>query len=77
MEETQSADQPDQFIPDPEVWREFGITPMTGWRWSRDPRLGFPPVIKIGRRNFRSRKQLEAFKSRLLRKAITEREAKA
>jgi hypothetical protein len=22
-------------VPDPQVWREFGVTPMTGWRWTQ------------------------------------------
>jgi hypothetical protein len=60
----------DQLVPDPQVWREFGVTPMTGWRWSHDPALGFPPPVKINQRNFRSRKALEEFKQRLLRDAM-------
>jgi hypothetical protein len=42
-----SDDAPDMLVPDPVVWREFGISSMTGWRWSNDPKLGFPPPIKI------------------------------
>jgi hypothetical protein len=60
----------DELVPDPQVWRELGITSMTGWRWTRDPDLDFPPLIKIRRRNFRSRKQLEAFKHRMVKAAL-------
>jgi hypothetical protein len=60
----------DELVPDPQVWKELGITSMTGWRWTRDPDLDFPPQIKIRRRNFRSRRQLEAFKARMVRQAL-------
>jgi predicted DNA-binding transcriptional regulator AlpA len=60
----------DNFVPDPQVWREFGVTSMTLWRWDHDPEMNFPPPIKIGRRNYRSRRQLEEFKQRLMRKAL-------
>jgi predicted DNA-binding transcriptional regulator AlpA len=61
---------PDEFVPDPQVWREFGVTAMTGHRWTSNPALDFPPKIKIGDRNFRSRRQLEAFKQRMVRQAM-------
>lgn len=67
---------PDELVPDPKVWREFNITPMTGWRWTNDPDLGFPPPIKIRTRCFRSRRALEAFKARMLRLAIENRAAR-
>jgi hypothetical protein len=51
-------------VPDPIVCAEFGISPMTLYRWTNDPALGFPPKIKIKTRNYRSRKALEAFKKR-------------
>ena len=63
--------QPDELVPDPQVWRELGITSMTGWRYTHDPDLNFPPPIKIRTRNFRSRRQLEKFKARLLREAMS------
>jgi hypothetical protein len=49
---------------------------MTAWRWDGDPALialGWPARIRIRRRNFRSRQQLEQFKAALIRKAIEER----
>ena len=63
-------DVPDKLVPDPAVCREFGIIPMTLWRWDQDPRVGFPPKIKIGTKNYRSRRLIEEFKAELLRKAI-------
>jgi hypothetical protein len=60
-------------VPDPLVWKEFHVTSMTLYRWTHDKALGFPPPIKINKRNFRSRQQLEAFKARMLRQAIVTR----
>jgi hypothetical protein len=68
-----ASEPPDEFVPDPTVCREFGITAMTLWRWSNDPELGFPPRVEIRKRNFRSRRALEAFKNRLMRSAISQR----
>jgi len=62
--------KPDVLVPDPEVWKEFGVTSMTLYRWTNDPDLGFPPVIKIRKRNFRSRQALETFKQRLIARAL-------
>ena len=67
----------DRLVPDPEVWRELGITSMSGFRWERDPDLDFPPKIKVRGRNFRSRRMLEAFKEKLIRKALTDRAGRA
>ena len=61
---------PDTLVPDPEVWKEFGVTSMTLYRWTNDPDLGFPPVIKVRQRNYRSRRALEAFKQRLIARAL-------
>jgi hypothetical protein len=70
------AGEPDELVPDPVVCREFNISAMTLWRWDRDPdlaALGFPPPVTIRKRKFRLRKQLEAFKQTMLRRAITQR----
>jgi hypothetical protein len=64
----------DTLVPDPLVCREFSISKMSLWKWSRDQKLGFPPVIKIRRHNYRSRRALDAFKARLLREAISRHE---
>jgi hypothetical protein len=65
-------------IPDPSVAKEFGITLMTIWRWDHDPKkieLGWPPKTQLGKRNYRHRSQLEAFKANLLKRALAERDA--
>jgi hypothetical protein len=64
----------DELVADPQVQRELGnISPMTLWRWDQRPDLGFPTKIKIGLRNYRSRRELEAFKARLLGQAMSRR----
>jgi hypothetical protein len=67
---SEEASPPDTFVPDPVVWRELGVSSMTGWRWSRDRALDFPPAIQIRGRNFRSRRQLERWKAEMLRRSI-------
>ena len=67
------TDEPDELVPDPQVAREFNVTPMSIHRWTKDKRLKFPPIIKINDRNYRSRRELEAFKKGLVRKAIADR----
>jgi hypothetical protein len=56
----------DFFVPDPIVAKEFGVTLMTIYRWDRDAKLaklGWPTRIKMHNgRNYRSRRELEAFK---------------
>jgi predicted DNA-binding transcriptional regulator AlpA len=63
----------DEWVPDPRVRRELGISEMTLWRWTRDAALGFPKPIKIRERNFRSRRELDAFKARMLADALRQR----
>jgi hypothetical protein len=65
----------DELIPDPQVWKEFGVTDMTLSRWTADENLGFPPAIKIRNRNFRSRRAIEEFKRSMIAKAIASRKA--
>ena len=73
IEEQADPESIDSLVPDPQVWRELGITAMTGWRYTNDPQLDFPPAIQIRNRNFRSRQALEAFKARMLRRALETR----
>jgi predicted DNA-binding transcriptional regulator AlpA len=68
-----AAAPPDQLVPDPTVCCEFGVTSMTLYRWTRDPKLGFPQPVKINSRCYRIRRELEEFKERLMRQAIAER----
>jgi hypothetical protein len=67
---------PDTLVPDPQVQREFSVTAMTMSRWDADPKmneLGWPVPIRIRKRKFRSRHALEAFKDKMARRAIAER----
>jgi len=64
----------DEFVPDTMVCREFGVSRYTLKRWTDNPTLGFPRPIKItsNGRNFRSRRELDAFKQRVMRERITQ-----
>lgn len=75
MPKEKIADEPaDQLVLDTNVAKEFGgVSLMTLYRWTKDPRLGFPPPIKIRTKNFRSRRALEEFKTRMMRNAIGQR----
>jgi hypothetical protein len=67
----------DELVPDTQARIELGhISAMTLWRWDRDPKMlemGWPPLIKIGKRNFRSRKEIERFKAAVQQDAINRR----
>jgi predicted DNA-binding transcriptional regulator AlpA len=60
----------DKLLTDPQVCADLNISPMTLWRWERDPDLAFPPKIKIRNRNYRSARAYREFKQRLMRRAI-------
>ncbi len=67
----------DSLVPDPKVAEEFSTTLMTLWRWDHDPAkvaLGWPPKVQIGKRNYRHRSRLEAFKANLLQRALAARD---
>jgi len=71
------SDAADILVPDPKVAEEFSTTLMTLWRWDHDPAkmaLGWPPKVQIGKRNYRHRSQLEAFKANLLQRALAARD---
>ena len=68
----------DHLVPDPQVAKELSITTMTIYRWDRNPAkaaLGWPPKVKHGTkgRNYRHRRQLEAYKRNLLELALAKR----
>jgi hypothetical protein len=69
---TTTTTDPGELVPDPQVCREFHITPMTLWRWDHDPALGFPPPVRIRKRKHRQRGALEAFKQRMVQDAIVQ-----
>jgi hypothetical protein len=65
-------DAPDALVPDPVVAEEFHITLMTLWKWTRDSRLGFPPVAtKIRNRNYRSRRAIDEFKAKMIERGMS------
>ena len=69
-------DAPDQFIADPNVARELGISLMSIWRYDQSPELiemGWPAKGVMRKRNFRSRRQLETFKAVMLKRAMAGR----
>ena len=70
QQDTDAEDIPDDLVPDPKIMKEFSLDPMKLWRWDHNPEIGFPPKIRIGGRNYRSRRAIEAFKAELLRRAI-------
>lgn len=63
-----NTDTTDRLIPDPMVAKELGVSLMSLWRWTRDPKLDFPPPVKIRQRNYRSQRALDAWRARLVRK---------
>jgi hypothetical protein len=64
----------DSLVPDAQVCIELGgISKMTlNRRDNYDP--DFPSLIKVNGRNFRSRRQLEAYKARLLHEAARQKD---
>jgi hypothetical protein len=55
----------DELVPDKQARKECGgVSRMTFYRWEKDPKLQFPPAIKINKRKYRSRILLEQFKAR-------------
>jgi predicted DNA-binding transcriptional regulator AlpA len=40
------------FIPAPQVWRRYDISDMTLHRWLRDPDMGFPQPVYLGRMRY-------------------------
>ena len=64
----------DSLVPDAQVCIELGgISKMTlNRRDNYDP--AFPTLIKVNGRNFRSRRQLEAYKARLLHEAARQKD---
>jgi hypothetical protein len=65
------------FVPDPIVADEFGVTPMTIWRWDHSAAqaaLGWPEKVNINGHNYRRRAKLEAYKRNVVALALAERE---
>jgi hypothetical protein len=61
----------DQLVPDRLARAELGgVTAMTFYRRDSNPEAGWPPKIKMGNRNYRSRRALEEYKQRLMAEAL-------
>jgi predicted DNA-binding transcriptional regulator AlpA len=46
----------DRYLSGPHVDERYDISPMTRWRWQRDPNLDFPkPIETNGRKRWRLR----------------------
>ncbi len=58
--------------PKPEVASDFKTTTRTIDRWSRDPKMGFPPPIHINTRVYFDDEALEAWKISRIRKSDSE-----
>ena len=63
----------DALIPDPKVWAAFGVTPMTGYRWTNNQNLDFPQPVKINGRNYRPGRGLNQFVARKMRESLARR----
>ena len=72
---TQSSDQ--RYLTAAAVRQRYGnCTDMTIWRWIRDPRVAFPPPIKLGARglNFWWLPTLREWEARRIEQAVTRAE---
>jgi predicted DNA-binding transcriptional regulator AlpA len=56
-----SEQPPRRYLPDPQVCKRYGVTPMTLYRWDRDPRVNFPSPIRVNGRKYRDEQQLEGW----------------
>jgi hypothetical protein len=73
-----STDDPGDLMTDAACRRELGgISSVTLWKYTNDKSLGFPPPVKIRKRNYRPRKLFDAFKARLIAQALAERSSGA
>jgi hypothetical protein len=64
--EKMHPDEHEILIPAPRARIEHlgGVSAMTEYRWSKDPKLAFPKPIVINRRKFYRLAELKAFKNR-------------
>ena len=47
-----------RLLPERKVCARYGVTPMTLYRWDRDPDLAFPKPIEFRNRNYRASRNL-------------------
>ena len=60
--------------PDHKVCERYCVSPMTLWRWDRDPQLNFPKAIRIRGRKYRDQGELDAFDATRERDATSTRD---
>jgi hypothetical protein len=48
-------------VPDKVVGERYGRTTKTIERWGRDPKLDFPPVVRVRNRRYRDAAALDAW----------------
>jgi predicted DNA-binding transcriptional regulator AlpA len=63
-------DQSDSYLTGPMVNKRFNISAMTRWRWERDPRLSFPPPLKINNRSYWQLAALQLWESNRPSKSV-------
>jgi hypothetical protein len=56
----------EQWITGPRLARHFNVTPMSIWRWLRDPNLAFPRPTQIRKRNFWRVADIREFEKRMV-----------
>ena len=49
IEDVRPSMSADRFIPARQVWARYGVSFMTINRWVKDPRMGFPAPVYLGR----------------------------
>jgi predicted DNA-binding transcriptional regulator AlpA len=69
------SDTTDEYLTGPDVDRRYRRSSQTRWRWSKDPKLGFPKPIKIKNRLFYRLREIEEFERRMAAASLSETEA--
>lgn len=50
-----------RYLPEKQVAARYGVHVVSLARWDKDPKLGFPPPIRIRGRKYRDQDELDAF----------------
>lgn len=56
-----------RFLPAEKVWKRYGVSSMTGWRWLQREDMKFPRPIYIGRFRYFRLSELEEWERQLPR----------
>jgi hypothetical protein len=67
----------EQWITGPQLARHFNVTPMSIWRWLRDPKLRSPQPTQIRKRNFWRVTDIREFEQRMVAAGLRDRGGKA